>query len=269
MGHDWKGGILKAKQTAYRPADRLQVKPLPYKDMIEMHLELLADEYPSVDWLTHAYLLASGANRIASASYLLGHWNVAKEWSGKTAEAGINYLFGDWKYKTTHDNGKVDAEAWFEQEPSIKWAEYLSQSLAWAAIGDYWNYVDRLLEFPTPRVTSDSDGRIARDYYLGLARWWKDASDVSWIADVKQVRGAGSKGVHLLCDAVRAIQCGNGDSVTSALKSYVEWFLKRRAHNDQFPLPAMFIWHVARRKGLTVHLPENIDMYIFHLPEGT
>jgi hypothetical protein len=43
----------------------------------------------------------------------------------------------------------------------------------------------------------------------------------------------------------------------------VKLFVKRRDHEEQFPIAATFLWHVAGHKGLNPELPEDSAKYIF------
>lgn len=203
----------------------------------------------------------------AKSSFVLGRWEECRDWCKKAAITSIFCLLGDWREKTPTEDGQIGRRAWFARFPADNWTMVLGDGLNWAAVGGHWDSVDELLLFPQPWVAEDYEGKAARSYYLGLARWWKDKQDLVWIDEVKQLRGAGSKGVHLLCDAVAAISQRDAEATASTLKKYVEWFLKRRDHEEQFPVSATFLWHVARRSGLEIELPEEIDIYLFRLPD--
>jgi len=202
----------------------------------------------------------------AKWSYLAGHQGPFAEWSRIAAESVVYYLFGDWKKKQKHDDGTIAPERWFREQPSalnMTWVMYLADGLCYGAAGGHWDLVDKLLTFPEPTIQPDSDGKVARDYYLGLASWWKDPQDIAWIKEVNELRGAGSKAYHLLCDAVAAIAIGEKRSLEKVLDQYVKLFIKRRTHDQQFPIAATFLWYVARRKGIRLELPEESAKYIF------
>lgn len=207
------------------------------------------------------------ANIVVDTYYLQGEWTKCVEWCLKLGEATDNALQGDWRYKDFREDGRIDPDAWFEKSPCLTWVMYLSDGLAWSAIGQHWALVDSLLAFPTEKTVPDDDGRAARNYYVGLARWWKDSADVAWIGSVKEARGAGSKGYHLLCVVVEAISKKDPQTTATALQKYVEWFLKQRLHEEQFPLNASFLWQVARRQGMALSLPDEIDKFLFRIPE--
>jgi hypothetical protein len=214
------------------------------------------------------YCLWSAACSGAMYSHLLGRWQECIDWGTKTANAAIFYLLGDWHETTINDEtGQKGRDGWFGRFPASNWTMYLDEGLCWGAVAGCWERIDRMLTFPEPWIAEDYEGKALRGYYLGLARWWKDPTDVAWIDDVKQLRGAGSKGVHLLSDAILGISRRDAQTTAVALKKYVQWFLKRRDHEEQFPVQATFLWHVAQRKGLTLELPEDIQIYLFRLPD--
>ena len=214
-----------------------------------------------------AVSVVMNANLVVDTFYLQGRWQKCIEWCRKLGEATDNALQGDWRQKDRHEDGRVDPDAWFEKSPCLPWGIYFSDGLAWSAIGQHWQLVDRLLAFPTEKTVPDRQGRAARNYYVGLARWWKDPMDLAWISSVKGARGAGSKGYHLLCSAMEAISKSDPKATATALQKYVEWFLKQRLHEEQFPLNASFLWQVARRQRMTLAVPEEIDRFLFRIPE--
>jgi hypothetical protein len=216
--------------------------------------------------LNIAWSLIGDSESAAKWSYLAGHSDAFAKWSRIAAESVIYYLFGDWKNKQKHDDGTIDADRWFRVRPSslnMTWTTYLNDGLCWAAVGGHWELVDKLLTFPQSDIEADDDGEVGRGYYLGLAAWWNDEKNLGWIKEVKELRGAGSKAYHLLCDAVAAIAARGKPALEKSLDQYVKLFVKRRDHEEQFPIAATFLWHVAGHKGLNPELPEDSAKYIF------
>ena len=250
------------------PASRLQIELHEYQSEMQRFrdFEKMTDGTESLSPWNIAWFLMSDSEWVAENSYLAGDQATCTKWSRIAAESVVYYLFGDWKKKQKHDDGTIDPERCFRVQPSalnLTWARYLADGLCWGAAGGHWELIDRLLAFPEPTIQADDDGEVARDYYLGLARWWKDPQDIAWIKEVNELRGAGSKAYHLLCDAVAAIAIGEKRSLEKVLDQYVKLFIKRRTHDQQFPIAATFLWYVARRKGIRLELPEESAKYIF------
>ena len=250
------------------PASRLQIKLREYEEQKERFERFQAMKGGVESWtpLNVAWFLVSDSSSVAERSYLAGHEDVVAEWSRIAAESVIYYLLGEWRNKQKHDDGTIGPDRWFREKPSSMndtWVMYFEWGLCWAAVGGHWNLVDKLLTFPEPSIEADDDGRVARGYYLGLATWWKNPKDVDWIDEVKGLRGAGSNAYHLLCDAVAAIAASEQQALERALDQYVKLFVKRRDHEEQFPVAATFLWYVARRKGLDPRLPDETAKYIF------
>ena len=217
---------------------------------------------PTIGWLT-----VSAAESAAENTYLAGHWKQVVKWSQTLAEVLEDYLLGDWLQNTKTEKGKIDPGHWFESPSPQGWVSHLESGLAWAAVAGHWQSVDRLLVFPQPKIQADDGKKAVREYYLGLARWWKDPSDLAWIDDVKQAGGAGSKNYHVLCDAVAAITATDAKALGKALTKNVQDFLKLRKHDSQFPWGATFLWNVARRNGLKCTVAEGVAPFLFELPE--
>ena len=247
------------------PATRLHLRLYEYHSHMEDYykFEALKDGTESHSPLNVAWFLIGDSEATSKRSYLAGDQETFTKWSRIAAESVVYYLFGDWRNKQKHDNGTVDADRWFQQEPVMTWVIYVADGLCWAAAGGHWDLVDKLLTFPQANIAADDEGRVARGYYLGLASWWNNPEHLTWIGEVKELGGAGSKAYHLLCDAAAAIAASNKAALEKSLDQYVKLFIKRRDHEEQFPVAATFLWYVARRKGLRPELPEESAKYIF------
>jgi hypothetical protein len=246
-------------------ASQLHLKQYDYRSAIQQFLELenKKDGTEFLDPWNVANSLMNWSELATLGSYLAGHGEIFSKWSRIAADSVIYYLFGDWREKQKHDDGTIDPDRWFEEQPAMTWITYIEDGLCWASVGGHWELVDKLLKFPQPKIAADDDGKVARGYYLGLAAWWKNPQNLAGIKETKELRGAGSKAYHLLCDAVAAIAAGDKPALEKALDQYIQLFLKRRDHEEQFPINATFLWHVARRKGLKPELPEETAKYIF------
>ncbi len=259
------GGIADAAPAATTPAARLGVRPNEYSSAIEGYENCSRDD-KDIERSNRVWLVMSYATDAAKGAYLAGDWSTCGQWCRKAAAAGIDYLLGDWRNQVKTDDGKIDPAWWFEKPDGMDWVLYLDETLAWSAIGGHWDLVDKLLTFPRPEIAPDSDGKVARAYYLGLARWWQDDADVSWIAELKKLRGAGSKHYHLLADIVAAIHSGDSKALAKSFVQHVKHFLKARDSDQRFPLGASFLWNVARRRDLACEVPDDTGKYLFTLP---
>jgi len=226
------------------------------------------DNLGGLSWLDLAGNQADRAARIAENLYLSGRWSECIEWCHKTWEAHEYYFFGDWQEKEPHDDGLIDRRMWFEEEPTMTWAQYFDLFVPWVAVGHYWDLVSRLFEFPRPGVGADLDGPAPRAYYIGLAQWWRDRQDTQGLEEAKSVRGAGSKYYHLLCDIAMGISVQNEATLKKAFPKAVQHFLKRRDHEEQFPMAATFLWNVAKHDGIILEMPEEISKFLFEIPEN-
>lgn len=219
-----------------------------------------------LDYWDCACHLNSTSSLIAEAYYLEGAWANAIVWARRVGDALSYYYFGDWTARTTHDDGLIDVGRWFRVE-SMMWTVYLDMDLAWVAVGRHWDFVDKILEFPTQEILADDQGPAARAYYLGLARWWRDRADVAGLEEAKSTRGAGAKMYHLLADIALGITNRDERGLATAFPKCVEHFMKRRDHDEQWPMSATFLWNVAKRDGLQVSLPEEAACYLFEIPD--
>ncbi len=213
-----------------------------------------------------AWDLLSAARGVAEKSYLAGRFEICREWCGHVGDAACYFLLGDWMEKVPNDDGIIDPHCWYEAQPCWTWTLYLEMGLGWSAIGGAWDIVDSLCEFLTPKIEYDDEGgKVGREYYLALADWLR-GNDVSRVEEVKRLRGSGSKSYHLLCDIMTAIEDGQEAQLAKAFTVYVKHFLKRRRHEQHFPLDATFLWNYAKKKGVRCELAEDTSIYLFELP---
>lgn len=203
---------------------------------------------------------------ICFCAFGAGHWKVVHEWSKLTISDASEYLLGDWQYQKSWDGEPIEA-GYFEKSPSY-WDYVLEAGLGWGSVGRHWNEVTRLLSFPSEMVVPDEDaGLTGLAYYRGLSRWWNDRSDFRWTEEVKQIRGRGSKTFQLLSDIVCGISERSTEKLQKAFPKFVEYFVKRRDHNEQFPMAAIFLWNVAKMDRMIVNLHEDVAKFLFELPE--
>jgi hypothetical protein len=260
------------------PAQRLGLKVSEYQsciDSFDHSQRLLRSDYPAshpdnaghLSWINLARFSVMDAVMVSASTFLAGDWNTCRTWCRKTGQALEYYLLGDWTQKETHDDGTIDAKRWFEQEPCATWVQCFDMDFGWVAVGGHWDLVDRILQFPQPSIGDDGHGRASRAYYMGLAQWWADRTKIGWIDEVNQLRGAGSKGYHLLCDIVAGIVAADRTALQKAFPKYVQYFLKQRDHDEQFPMAATFLWNVAQREGIAPELADDTDMFLFRLPD--
>lgn len=250
------------------PAIQLGVELQSFEDEAKGHAQMVAEKPHSDRPRQNAWLLLAFAEAAAKYSYLAGNWSVCAQWCRITADEGIYFLFGDWREREVNKEGKIDPKCWFE-EPKTReyWALYLEEALGWVAVGHCWDGVSQLLQFPRPEVGVDDDGPVPRAYLLGLARWWRDRQDIAGVEEAKRVRGAGSKYYQFLCDIAVEIPTKNQATLQKLFPKCVEHFIKRRDHEEHFPLAATFLWNVAKRDGLKVQVPEEIAKFLFEIPQ--
>ena len=252
------------------PADTLGLSPEldpTFMALHEKYLMLLEDDDPKnhpanvgkLSWYSLAIAAIDVADICAQDSYLLGQWDECRVWSKKLCASTLYYFFGSWKSQQTHDDGKINEDRWFGKEPALDWCDYLRSSLCWSGVFRSWELTDALMKFPREEVCADSDGHVQRAFYLGLAKWWRNSSDMSWIEDVKNIRGSGCRGFHILCDACRDISISDNESLTENLNAFVRQFIEKRDHDEQFPLDASFLINVARRIDLECDLDAGLQ----------
>jgi hypothetical protein len=211
--------------------------------------------------LDMAWLRCSVSDTLCVVYYLRAERQETRQWAIE-AVAGVEYyLFGDWREKAITDEGGVDPDWWFAQ--SISWTDQLCDGLCWGAVFGLWESIDKLMAFPTEKIGKDLEGAVPRAFYIGLARWWADHEDVSWIDDVKDMRGAGSKDYHMRCDVLNAISAQDVSLVSKTFTEYLQFWVKRIKDCPQrLPKGAAFLYHVAQREGMVIDLPNELSMHV-------
>jgi hypothetical protein len=243
---------------AETPAARLNLVPALYRDWRRDAIGAYAKTVANASSAgAEAWFLWTFAESAANYSYLLGDFPACREWSGKVARAAIQHLFDAWPGRAKQAR----------QTPN--WVTELESGVGWSAIAGHWDDVERLLKFPNTELKPDLEGRAACAFHQGLARWWENDREVNWVAEVKTIRGAGSKTYHTLADIVAAISAEDSKAIQKAFSRHVEYFCKQRPHEQMFPIVASFLWNVARKRGLACELPENIANLLFAIPNET
>jgi hypothetical protein len=214
-----------------------------------------------------AWLAGSVVQTLCAVYYLRGDWQEVQRWGAEMANVVEYYLFGDWRESALTDEGLVDPEWWFKTLGST-WTHQMAHALCWSSVLSLWDHIDKLLTFPSEEVKKDLQGAAPRAFYIGLAKWWRDHADLSGLEDAKKIRGAGSKDFHMRCDVLTAISSGDAAMVQKSFIAYLKFWVKRvKRWPQDLALGPTFVWHVARREGFVVDLPDELSIHVIVLPD--
>lgn len=265
-GMESVGPAKRSEQIAMRvpkpttPADRLGLMAQDFQSDIALFKKAKAKFEQGDRLIDMAWLMASSSQSVAVTSFLRGDSVTFQEWCVLQCAATENYLMGNWQSAVPLDDGTIDPIK--HRYGTGSWGQYLEEGLAWAAIGDHWEGVSTLLEYPDERMQPPEGGEGFRLYYLGLAKWWKTPEDLSWTEGVKSKKGAVQ-----LAEQIEAIAEKDEKKFAKAMNKYVTAFLKRKHRGDyEFPHKAIFSWHLARRAGMKPKITPKNRLYLFELP---
>ena len=215
--------------------------------------------------LDMAWLRCSVTAELCGVYYLRAEWQQGQRWAVEAVTSVKYYLFGDWREKEVTDEGTVDPEWWFSN--GTGWTGQFCDGLCWGAVFGLWDSVDKLMTFPTEKIAKDMEGAVPRAFYIGLGKWWTDRSNLSWIADVKNMRGAGSKDYHMRCNVLEAISTGDVSLTSKSFAKYLQYWINRiKSSPQRLPKDAAFLWHVARREGIVLDLSDELLMHVPIVP---
>lgn len=220
-----------------------------------------------LSWRNCAWIRSEGAESLAMASYVNGEWPEFIKWSLRTGETLRYYLLGEWMEKEPHDDGEIKPNRYFREEPET-WCLVMDFNLPWVAVGCHWNLVDEIMKFPASDIAADGSGQVAKAYYLGLADWWRNRENTAGLQAARETRGRKSRLYHELCNSAVAISEKDTATLGKRLTKYVELYLKQRDHDQQMPMPATFLWNVAKKDGLEVGVDPEIGKYLFEIPDS-
>jgi len=214
-----------------------------------------------------AWLMCTVSHDLCTGYYLRGEFNEARCWAVEAVNAVEYLLFGDWREKEVTDEGTIDPVWWFSHETG--WTLEVAGGLCWGAVFGLWDSIDKIMAFPTEKIGKDLEGPVPRAFYVGLAKWWADRAELSWVADVKSMRGAGSKDYHLRCDVLQAISSGDSSLASKAFTKYLQFWVKQIKDCPQrLADAAAFLWHVAKRDGIVIELPDDLSIHVVSIPDG-
>jgi hypothetical protein len=230
-----------------------------------IHTSLQNKKANGIDPWDTAAMLCISTDGLCNTYYLRGEWDEMCGWAARNVACVDEYLFGDWRNIALTDNGIVEPDWWFRS--GIGWTLDIAHALCWGSVTGMWDEVDRLLMFPTEKVAADTEGARARAYYLGLARWWRDRSDVEWTNVFRNGRDSEGKDYLLRSDVLVAIGSGEVVTVANAVRTYLEFWLRTMKTSPQhLAQEGSFLWHVAQNMGFRITLSEELAKHVIVVP---
>jgi hypothetical protein len=198
--------------------------------------------------------------------YLEGDAKKSMEAGKQVVWAALGYFYGDWRKTQPTPDGTVGHEAW---KPFCSWYEEVKQILPWACALSNWEAVCRIAEYPP----EDSLPEAAR------AR-----GETAWVwALISFLRGDPRKRIEefiakaesdmakrpkLLCPVLRALIENDAVAFEKALLAYLAYYRKSEFRLDLdkvLALDGTTLYHLGRKQGFDVQLPENVFDHVIHL----
>ena len=200
--------------------------------------------------------------------YLQGDPKVSKEAARTVVDAALAYFYGKWRNTLKTPDGKVGVEEW---KPHCLWYEEVMRSLPWAcALGD-WDAVRKIAAYPPENKlpeTAKAKGETAWGWALITFLRGQPRERVEHFLVKAETDNA--KRPKLLCPVLRALLDSDAAQFEKTLLAYLAYFRKsefKRVIDKVVALDGTTLYHLGRRQGFQVTLPESVAAHIIQLPK--
>ena len=212
------------------------------------------------------YCYASKAYDYAVECFLVAGSKTKKKDAETVVHAALEYFYGNWRKTLTTPDGKTGQAEW---NSFCLWYEEVIRSLPWAsALGD-WESVRKIAEYPPENMlpeASKAKGETA--WVWALVTFLRGHSKNQIEPFLKKAETDNAKRPKLLCPVLRALLDKDEVLFGKALLTYLAYYRKNEFKMDSekvLALTGTTLYHLGRKQGFEVNLPENVADHIIRL----
>jgi hypothetical protein len=209
------------------------------------------------------YLFTGATFRFAVECYVEGEAQKSKDAAKLVIYAVLEFFYGNWRKTQPTPDGKVGQEEW---KPFCLWFEEVMESLPWAcALGD-WESVRKIAEYPPENRWPEANkarGESAWTWALVTYLRGQPRKQVEHFLVRAETHKA--KRPKLLCPVLRALLDNDAGQFEKTLLAYMTYYLKSEFKRDVDKILALdgtTLYHLGRKQGFNVQLPENMADHI-------
>lgn len=212
------------------------------------------------------YWFVGSAVFYAIEVYVVHGSKQARQASQLVVDAVLAYFYGEWRNIQATPDGKTGHEAW---KPYCLWYDEVQQSLPFAAALSDWNSMRRIAEYPPENKLPEAakaKGETAWGWALVSFLRGQPRSLVEGF--LKKAEGDKAKRPKLLAPVLRALLDNGANQFNRTLTTYLAYFRKsefKQQLGKLVTLEGTTLYHLGRKQGFEVDLPENVADHILRL----
>jgi len=187
-------------------------------------------------------------------------------------EATLLYFYGKWRETLLTDDGKIGQAEW---KTHCLWYDEVMQALPFAAALSDWESVKRIAAYPAEdaehnpvREASKATGEGAWGW--GLIMFLRNESRAKVEDFLRRAESDKAKRPKLLCPILRALMDNDSHQFEKTLLAYLSYYRKTEFKlilTKVVALDGMTLYHLGRRQGFNITLPENVADHVIRFEE--
>lgn len=202
----------------------------------------------------------------AVEAYLGGDRSEATQAAETVVKAALEYFYGNWREKLTTPDGKIGQEAW---NPFCLWYEQVMESLPFAAALSDWESMKRIAAYPPEdKLPEAAKAKGETAWGWALISFLRDAPRRQVEDLIAKAEDDKSKRPKLLCPALLSLLANDAAQFEKALLAYLAYYRKsefKRIVSKILSLDGTTLYHLGRKQGFTIKLPENVADHVIRL----
>jgi hypothetical protein len=198
--------------------------------------------------------------------YLEGDANKSLEAAKQVVGAALEYFYGGWRKVQPAPDGTVGHEAW---KPFCLWYEQVTKSLPWACALSDWEAACRIAEYPPhDRLPEAARARGETAWGWALISFLRGGPRKRIEEFIAKAESDKAKRPKLLCPVLRALIENDAVVFEETLLAYLAYYRKSEFRLDVdkvLALDGTTLYHLGRKQGFKVQLPEDVFDHVIHL----
>jgi hypothetical protein len=202
----------------------------------------------------------------AVEAYLGGDRGEAKQAAETVVSAALTYFYGDWREKLTTPDGNIGQAAW---NPFCLWYEQVMESLPFAAALSDWQSMKKIAAYPPDdKLPEAAKAKGETAWGWALITFLRDAPREKVEEFLARAEADKAKRPKHLCPVLRALLDNDSVKFEESLLAYLVYYRKsefKRIVDKVMSLDGTTLYHISRKQGFTVHLPEDLADHVIRL----
>jgi hypothetical protein len=193
----------------------------------------------------------------------------SKEAARGVLQAVTEYFYGDWRDTLPTPDGKVGHEEW---RTVCLWYEEVMQSLSFAAALSDWESMSKIAAYPPENKLPEAAKAIGESAWgWALITFLRGQSHEKVDGFLKKAECLEkAKRLKLLAPVLRALMNKDAAQYEKTLLAYLAYYRKsefKRVIDKIVALDGTTLYHLGRKQGFKVKLPENVADHVIRFEE--